>query len=325
MNAVKFAVQLIAALVLTIASAAAPAQQYPSKPITMIVPFPPGGIADITGRPLALVMSRILGQGIVVENRAGAGGAVGMAYVAKQKPDGYTLMTALSSIVIIPESDKVSGRTPLYQMSEFTPIALLSADPTVLLVPNDSPWKTLGDLINDAKARPGKISYSSSGIYGTTHTAFEMLAQSAGVQLLHVPYKGGGPAMTALLTGEVSITAQSPGVANPHVKGGKVRVLGSWGATRLPLIADVPTMKEQGFDVEFYIWAALFAPAGLPPDLLAKLRTTVRQVVQEPEFRAAMAGMNTPINYMEGGDFDNFIAQDSKRLGRVVKLMGKVE
>ena len=325
MNAVKFAVQLIAALVLAVASAAAPAQQYPSKPITMIVPFPPGGIADITGRPLALVMSRILGQGIVVENRAGAGGAVGMAYVAKQKPDGYTLMTALSSIVIIPESDKVSGRTPLYQMSEFTPIALLSADPTVLLVPNDSPWKTLGDLINDAKARPGKISYSSSGIYGTTHTAFEMLAQSAGVQLLHVPYKGGGPAMTALLTGEVAITAQSPGVANPHMKSGKVRVLGSWGATRLPLIADVPTMKEQGFDVEFYIWAALFAPAGLPPDLLAKLRATVRQAVQEPEFRAAMAGMNTPINYMEGGDFDNFIAQDSKRLGGVVKLMGKVE
>ena len=319
------AVQLIAASLLAIASAAATAQPYPSKPITMIVPFPPGGIADLTGRVLAPSMSSILGQNIVIENRAGAGGAVGMAHVAKQRPDGYTLMTALSSIVIIPASDLVSGRAPLYQMSDFTPIALVSADPTVLLVPADSPWKTLDDLIRDARARPGKLSYSSSGIYGTTHTAMEMLAQAAGVQFLHVPYKGGGPAMTAVLSGEVAITVQSPGVANPHVKAGKVRVLGSWGATRLPAIAEVPTMKELGYDVEFYIWAALFAPAGLPPDVLTMVRRAARQAMQESKFRAAMAGMNTPINYMEGAEFDNFIAQDAKRLGEVVRRMGKVE
>ena len=319
------AVQLIAASLLAIASASATAQPYPSKPITMIVPFPPGGIADLTGRVLAPSMSSILGQNIVIENRAGAGGAVGMAHVAKQRPDGYTLMTALSSIVIIPASDLVSGRAPLYQMSDFTPIALVSADPTVLLVPADSPWKTLDDLIRDARARPGKLSYSSSGIYGTTHTAMEMLAQAAGVQFLHVPYKGGGPAMTAVLSGEVAITVQSPGVANPHVKAGKVRVLGSWGATRLPAIAEVPTMKELGYDVEFYIWAALFAPAGLPPDVLTMVRRAARQAMQESKFRAAMAGMNTPINYMEGAEFDNFIAQDAKRLGEVVRRMGKVE
>ena len=319
------AVQLIAASLLAIASAAAPAQPYPNKPITMIVPFPPGGIADLTGRVLAPSMSSILGQNIVIENRAGAGGAVGMAHVAKQRPDGYTLMTALSSIVIIPASDLVSGRAPLYQMSDFTPIALVSADPTILLVSADSPWKTLDDLIRDARARPGKLSYSSSGIYGTTHTAMEMLAQAAGVQFLHVPYKGGGPAMTALLSGEVTITVQSPGVANPHVKAGKVRALGSWGATRLPAIAEVPTMKELGYDVEFYIWAALFAPAGLPPDVLARVRGAARQAMQEPKFRSAMAGMNTPINYMEGAEFDNFIAQDAKRLGEVVRRMGKVE
>ena len=165
----------------------------------------------------------------------------------------------------------------------------------------------------------------SSGVYGTTHTAFEMLAQSAGVQMLHVPYKGGGPAMTALLAGEVAITAQSPGVANPHVKSGKVRVLGSWGATRLPSIAEAPTMKELGYDVEFYIWAALFAPAGMPPDVLAKVRGAARQAVQDAKFRSSMAGMNTPINYMEGAEFDAFIAQDAKRLGEVVRRMGKVE
>ena len=317
--------QLISAMVLAAAGAVASAQPFPNKPITMIVPFPPGGIADLTARVLAPAMSNILGQNIVIENRAGAGGAVGMAHVAKQRPDGYTLMTALSSIVIIPVSDQVSGRAPMYQMTDFTPIALLSADPTILLVPADSPWKTLDDLIRDAKARPGKISYSSSGVYGTTHTAFEMLAQSAGVQMLHVPYKGGGPAMTALLAGEVAITAQSPGVANPHVKSGKVRVLGSWGATRLPSIAEAPTMKELGYDVEFYIWAALFAPAGMPPDVLAKVRGAARQAVQDAKFRSSMAGMNTPINYMEGAEFDAFIAQDAKRLGEVVRRMGKVE
>ena len=317
--------QLISAMVLAAAAAVASAQPFPNKPITMIVPFPPGGIADLTARVLAPAMSNILGQNIVIENRAGAGGAVGMAHVAKQRPDGYTLMTALSSIVIIPVSDQVSGRAPMYQMTDFTPIALLSADPTILLVPADSPWKTLDDLIRDAKARPGKISYSSSGVYGTTHTAFEMLAQSAGVQMLHVPYKGGGPAMTALLAGEVAITAQSPGVANPHVKSGKVRVLGSWGATRLPSIAEAPTMKELGYDVEFYIWAALFAPAGMPPDVLAKVRGAARQAVQDAKFRSSMAGMNTPINYMEGAEFDVFIAQDAKRLGEVVRRMGKVE
>ena len=316
---------LISAMVLAAAGAVASAQPFPNKPITMIVPFPPGGIADLTARVLAPAMSNILGQNIVIENRAGAGGAVGMAHVAKQRPDGYTLMTALSSIVIIPVSDQVSGRAPMYQMTDFTPIALLSADPTILLVPADSPWKTLDDLIRDAKARPGKISYSSSGVYGTTHTAFEMLAQSAGVQMLHVPYKGGGPAMTALLAGEVAITAQSPGVANPHVKSGKVRVLGSWGATRLPSIAEAPTMKELGYDVEFYIWAALFAPAGMPPDVLAKVRGAARQAVQDAKFRSSMAGMNTPINYMEGAEFDAFIAQDAKRLGEVVRRMGKVE
>ena len=324
-HASELACLLVAALLLGLASGGVPAQPYPNKPITMVVPFPPGGIADLTGRVLAPVMSNILGQNIIIENRAGAGGAVGMAHLAKQKPDGYTLMTALSSIVIIPASDIVSGRAPLYQMADFTPIALVSADPTVLLVPANSPWKTLDDLIKDAKASPGKISYSSSGIYGTTHTATEMLAQAAGVQFLHVPYKGGGPAMTALLAGEVAVTVQSPGVANPHVKAGKVRMLASWGATRLPAIAEVPTMKELGYDVEFTIWAALFAPAGLPPDVLAKVREAARQAMQDSKFRASMNAMNTPISYLEGAEFDNFIAQDAKRLGEVVRHIGKVE
>ncbi|HET9043697.1 MAG TPA: tripartite tricarboxylate transporter substrate binding protein [Burkholderiales bacterium] len=305
--------------------AAANAQQFPNRPITMIVPFPPGGIADITGRPLAVAMTKHLGQPVVVENKAGAGGAVGHAFVAKAKPDGYTIMTALSSIVVIPEADKVNGRPSTYQMSDFTSIALVSADPTILLVPTDSPWKTLKDLIADAKARPGKISYASSGVYGTIHTCFEMLAQAADVKFLHVPYKGGGPAMTALIAGETNLGAQSPGVSNPHIKSGKIRVLGSWAGTRTAALPDVPTMKEQGYDVEFYIWAGVFAPAGLPADVRERITAAVRASVQDPEFQKAMANVNTPINYKEGKDFDAFVDTDTKRLAEVVRKMGKTE
>jgi tripartite-type tricarboxylate transporter receptor subunit TctC len=316
----------LAGLALALAASLAAAQGFPSRPVTMVVPFPPGGIADITGRPLAASMSKVLGQPIVVENKAGAGGAVGMASAARSPADGYTILMALSSIVIIPEADKVNERKPQYQMTDFAPVALISADPTVLLVPADSPWKTLGDLIADAKARPGKISYSSSGVYGTTHTAFEMFAQAAGIKLLHVPYKGGGPAMTALLTGEVNITAQSPGVGDPHVRSGKARVLASWGGTRLPNLATVPTMKELGVDAEFYIWSGLFAPAGTPPDVLAKLRDAARKAARDdPDFARAMAGMNTPINFREGADFQAFVDADAARLGKVIRAMGKVE
>jgi tripartite-type tricarboxylate transporter receptor subunit TctC len=301
------------------------AQQYPNRPITMIVPFPPGGIADITGRPLAVAMAKQLGQPVVVENKAGAGGAVGHAFVAKAKPDGYTIMTALSSIVVIPEADKVNGRPSTYQMSDFTSIALLSADPTILLVPANAPWKTLKELIDDARSRPGKISYASSGVYGTIHTCFEMLAQAANVKLLHVPYKGGGPAMTALLAGETNLGAQSPGVSDPHIKAGKIRVLGSWAGARTASLPDVPTMKEQGFDVEFYIWAGVFAPAGLPPDVRERITAAVRQSAQDPEFVKALANVNTPVNYKEGREFDQFLETDTKRLAEVVRKMGKTE
>ena len=317
--------RFVAVLAALAAAAAAQAQPYPNRPITMIVPFPPGGIADITARPLAVSMAKVLGQNVVVENKAGAGGAVGHAYVAKARPDGYTIMTALSSIVVIPEADKVNGRPSTYQMSEFAPIALVSADPTILLVPADSPWKTLKELVDDARSRPGKISYASSGVYGTIHTCFEMLAQAADVRFLHVPYKGGGPAMTALIAGEVNLGAQSPGVANPHLRSGKIRTLGSWAASRTSGLPEVPTMKEQGFDVEFYIWAGVFAPAGLPPEVETRLRSAVRQAVQDPEFKSAMTGINTPISFMEGAEFDRFLDTDTKRLAAVVQKMGKTE
>ena len=317
--------RFVAAVLLALTLGAAQAQSYPNRPITMVVAFPPGGIADLTGRPFAGVLSRLLGEPVVVENKSGAGGAVGYAYAARAKPDGYTITMVLSSIVAIPVADEVNGRQPTYSMSDFTPIALVSADPTVLMVPAAAKWKTLKDLIEDARANPGTISYSTSGVYGTTHTATEMLAQAAGVKFLHVPYGGGGPSMKAALANEVMFTVQSPGVADPHVRSGKFRLLGSWGGKRTAALPDLPTMKEQGYDAEFYIWCALFTPAGVPQEVVTKLRQASRQIVQDPDFKRAMAGMNTPIDFREGADFQAFLDADSKRLAQTIRKMGKTQ
>src|SRR4051812_47647346 len=212
----------IAGFILVLTASAAAQDSYPSKPISLIVPFPPGGVADIVGRPVADAMSRHLNSPVVVENKSGAGGGIGMGYVAKAKPDGYTLLLALSSISILPEADKVTGRAPLYQLNQFVPIARFTADPTVLAVRADSPWKTVAEFVADAKKRPGAITYGSSGNYGTMHVPMEMFAASANIKLLHVPYTGAGPAVVGLLGGNVDAVASGPSTVIAHAKAGKV-------------------------------------------------------------------------------------------------------
>ena len=238
------AISFVAASMLAIAAAAQ--DSYPSRPVTLIVPFPPGGVADIVGRPFAEALSRELKTPVIIENKPGAGGGIGMGLVAKAKPDGYTLLLALSSISILPEADKVLGRAPLYQLDQFTPIARLTADPTVLAVRADSPWKSLQDFIDDARKRPGAITYGSSGNYGTMHMPMEMFAHSANVKLLHVPFTGGGPAVIALLGGQVDALSTGPSTVLQHVKAGKVRVLASWGDHPLASLPQVKTLTESG-------------------------------------------------------------------------------
>src|SRR5678816_46975 len=236
-----------------LSSAACFAQDsYPSKPITMVNPFPPGGVADVVGRPLAALMEKNLKQPVIMINRTGAGGAVGMGVVAKSPGDGYTILMGLSSISIFPVADRVNGKPPAFELSDFAPIALVTADPTVLVVRTDGPYKTLKDLVEAAKANPGKINYSSSGVYGTLHVAMEIFASSAGIKLFHVPYQGGGPAVTALLGGQVEALASGPAAAIGQIKGGKMRALAAWSDKRLALMPEVPTFKELGYDAEFY-------------------------------------------------------------------------
>src|SRR3979490_2760866 len=279
---------LLAAGLLLPALPAAAQDAYPSRPIQMIVPFPPGGVADITGRPVAYVLGRLLKQSIVVVNKAGAGGSVGAAQAARAAPDGYTILMALSSISVLPVADRLQGRPAAYELDQFAPIALISADPTVLVVRADGPYKTLKDLVDAAKAKPGTINYGSSGVYGTLHVAMEIFSQAAGIKMFHIPYQGGGPAVAALLGGQIDALASGPSAAIGQIKGGKMRALAVWGDTRLASLPDVPSMKELGYDATFFIWSGLFAPAALPAPIMDKLRQAARQTVDDREFQEAM-------------------------------------
>ena len=321
-----FARALIAATLLAgalLAASASAQDVYPSKPITLIVPFPPGGVADIVARPAADALGRVLGAPVVIENKAGGG--IGMAYVAKAKPDGYTLLLALSSVSILPEADKIIGRAPMYQLDQLVPIARLTADPTVLAVRADSPWKTLQEFVADAKKRPGAITYGSSGNYGTMHVPMEMFASDAGIKMLHVPYTGAGPAVVGLLGGNIDAIASGPSTVIQHVKAGKVRVLASWGDHRLASLPDVPTLSESGFNAVFFQWSGLFAPAGTPAPVLAKLRDAARITAADPRFVAALATVETPVQYLDAPELQRFWDADAQKLGAVVRRVGKLD
>jgi tripartite-type tricarboxylate transporter receptor subunit TctC len=308
-----------------LALAAHAQSEYPSHPVTMVVPFPPGGVADIAARPLAEAMGRFLRQPVVVENKAGAGGGVGMQYVARAKSDGYIVLLALSSISIIPEADKILGRDPMFQLGQLVPIARFTADPTVLAVRADGPYKSVGDLVEAAKKAPGTIPYGSSGNYGTMHVPMEMFSGAAGARMLHVPFTGAGPAVVALLGGQVEALSTGPSSVMGHIKGGKVRVLASWGETRLASLPDVPTLKELGYDATFSQWTGLFVPAGTPEAVIAKLREAARFAAEDATFKGSLARVETPVQYLDQPQFRTFWDADARKLADVVQRIGKVE
>ena len=314
---------LFLSLVATAAIAAD--EPYPSRTVNVIVPFPPGGVAELTGRPALHALSKQLKQPFVLINKPGAGGSIGAAAVTTAKPDGYTLLLALASISTNPEADRMAGRAPAFALNQLAPIALFTADPVILMVKSDSPYKTLKDLIDDAKKRPGAINYSSSGNYGTYHVATEMFSTAAGIEMKHIPYAGGGPALIALLSGQVDIGLLGPSVASAQIKAGKLRPLASWGGMRLAALPDLPTLKELGYNVEYTIWSGLFAPTGTPDPVMKTLRDAVRVVVADEEFKASMAKLETPVNYLDAPEFKKFWDEDAKRLIEVVRKIGKIE
>ncbi len=300
-------------------------EAYPSRPITLIVPFPPGGVADITGRPTAIALEKVLKQPVVIANRPGAGGAVGNSLVANAKPDGYTLLMALSSISVIPEADKLFDRKPAYTLDQLIPLALISADPTILVVHPSLPVKTPKELIALAKAKSGQMSFSTSGIYGALHMPMEMFLHAANLKMRAVHTNGGGPAITILLGGHVEMTVGGPAAIASHVKAGRLRPIVGWGAKRHEAFPQVPTLKEIGYDVEYYIWAGIFAPRATPEPVVKALRDAVRRAVDDPDFKATMAKLESPIQYLDAPEFAKYWATDARRLAEAVKAVGRVE
>lgn len=316
---------LLASLLMSAAGWCAAQGAWPTKPITMIVPFPPGGLADLVARPVAEAMSRELGQPVVIENKAGAGGGIGMGMAAKAKPDGYTVLLALSSLTVIPEADTLLGRAAMFSLSDLRPIARFTADPTVLAVRADAPWKTAQQFIDDAKKRPGAINYGSSGNYGTMHVPMEILAQTAGVKLTHVPFTGAGPAVVALLGGQIDAVSSGPATVLQQVKAGKLRVLAHWGNSALSTLPEVPSLKDAGFNAEYAQWSGLFIPQATPEPIAQRLRAAAKAAAQDARVKEVILGAGSPVLYQDSPDFEKYVQEDAKRMAEVVKRIGKVE
>ena len=317
---------LITATACLLAANTALAQSaWPDKPITMIVPFPPGGVADTVARPVAEALGRELKTTVVVENRAGAGGATGIGAVARAPADGYTVLMGLSSISILPEADVILGRKPAFALKDFKPIARFTADPTVLVVRAEAPWKTLAEFVADAKAKPAAYNYGSSGNYGTMHVPMEMLKANAGFRMTHIPYTGAGPAVLALLAGQVDAVASGPSTVVQQIKAGKLRALAHWGDKPLAALPDVPSLKQAGYAATFAQWSALFVPAGTPPDVVQKLRAAAAKAAKDPAVINIINKAGSPVEYLDAPEFQTYWDGDAAIMVEAVRKIGKVE
>ena len=312
-----------AAAALTIRPAIAQ-DAYPSHAITIINPFPPGGASDIVTRPLAAVLEPIVKQPVVIETKAGAAGAVGAQVAVIAKPDGYTLLSHITSISGFAEVDKLFGRPVKFTRADFIPLARFVADPCVLIVNDQQPYKTLKELTDDAKKRPDEIIFSSSGLYGALHipTALYMKA-AGGLKLRHLPTNGGGPALTAFLGNNAQVLVSSVSACLAQIKAGKAKPLALFGAKRSKALPDVPTMKELGYNVEYYLWVGIFAPKGTPPAIVTTLRGAIKQAVHSDAFTTVLTNAGQELAYLDGPDFQKFWDVDGKRTDEAVISIGK--
>jgi tripartite-type tricarboxylate transporter receptor subunit TctC len=300
-------------------------EAYPTRPVTFVNPFPPGGAVDVVARPLAAVLEPILKQPVVIETKAGAAGQVGGQFAAAAKPDGYTILMHIVSISGFAEVDKLFGRPVKFTRDDFIPIARFIADPMVLVVNDQQPHKTLNEFVDDAKKRPNQLVFSSSGLYGALHLPTALFMQSAGIQMRHLPTAGGGPALTAILGNNSQVLVSSIAAANAQMKAGKLRALACFGAQRAPALPNVPTLKELGHNVEFYLWVGMFAPKGTPTPIINALREASKKAAADQKFVDAMKNLGQDVAYLDQAEFKTFWDADAKRVEDAVRQIGKVE
>jgi tripartite-type tricarboxylate transporter receptor subunit TctC len=307
------------AAILALAGNVAAQEAFPTRPVTLVSPYPPGGAADLTARPLAPALEKVLKQPVIVVNRTGAGGAVGTQFVSQAPADGYTLVITVFSICTIPEADRVAGRKPRFTRDQFVPIGRINADPSLVIVHPSTPWKTVKQLVADAKKKPNEILYVSAGPYSVAHMAMEIFQQTTGTRMRHLPTTGGGPAMTAIVAGHAFVSALSTGAVTPQVKAGKLRILANTGAKRIASFPDVPTMKELGYDEEVYLWVGMFARREVPAHALEVIRGAVKQAVTDPQFTGASLKMQMPPDYLDAAAFQTWWDKDCERLSSAIR------
>ncbi|MGE0063133.1 MAG: Bug family tripartite tricarboxylate transporter substrate binding protein [Xanthobacteraceae bacterium] len=296
---------------------------YPTHAITLVNPFPPGGAADKVGQPLKAVLEPVLKQPVIIETKSGAAGAVGAQYAASAKPDGYTLLLHITSISGFAEVDKLFGRTPKFTTADFIPIARYVADPCALLVNDQTPYKTLKEFVEDAKKRPDEIVFSSSGLYGALHIPMAQFMQKAGIKMRHLPTRGGGPALTAFLGNNAQCLVSSISAAMTQIKAGKAKPLAMFGGKRSKALPDVPTMKELGYDLEYYLWVGLFAPKGTPDNVIKVMREASDKAAHTDAFKTAMTNLGQELDYMDQPEFAKFWASDAAKIEAAVRSIGK--
>ncbi|MFJ5382017.1 Bug family tripartite tricarboxylate transporter substrate binding protein [Cupriavidus sp. CER94] len=295
------------------------ADHYPSKPITYVVPFAAGGTTDLLGRLIGQRLSQVLGQSVVVENRAGAGGNIGSDYVAKAPADGYTLLGGTISSHAINVS--LYPKMPYDPVKNFQPIALIGTLPNVLVVNANSPWKSVQDVIAAAKAKPGTVNFGSSGNGTSQHLAAELFANMAGLRMTHVPYKGSSQAVQALLGNQVDLVFENSVAAMPMIQSGKFRALATTGAKRAAELPDVPTMAESGLNgYEIVSWQAIFAPAGTPRPIVDKLSTEIGKIIRQPDVRARLASMGVEPSGAGPTELGNFQKSEVAKWANLIKV-----
>ncbi len=312
----KTAAALAAALAL-VAPAASLAQAFPAKPIRLVVTYPPGGGADLMARLIAPKMGEALGQPVVVENKPGASGQIGAGEVARAAPDGHTIMLDASSFAVNPS---LYSKLPYDPAKAFQPLAVLALYPNVLVVTPSFPPKDVRELVALAKSKPGTVAFASSGNGSAQHLAGELFKQRAGVDMTHIPYKGGGPALNDVIGGQVPVFFANIASGLAHVKGGKLRAMAVTGARRASSLPEIPTMAEAGIPgYEVYEWNALFAPAGTPAPVVEKLAAAIAKALQSPEVRERVASLGGDLAGYGPKEAEKFVREQTELWGRVVK------
>jgi tripartite-type tricarboxylate transporter receptor subunit TctC len=297
------------------------AQTYPSKPVRMIVPYPPGGGNDTFGRLFAAKLGERTGQPFLVENRPGAGTMIGTEAAAKSAPDGYTIL--LSSIATHALSPNLYSRVPYDPIKDFAPITLLGIAPTVLVINQELPAKSLQELISLAKSKPGALAYASGGNGTPPHINAEVFKAVAGVDLLHVAYKGGGPALTDLMAGRVHVMLDTAASAMPHVRGGKLRALALSAPKRSAEYPDLPTFAEAGLpQYDTNAWYSMHAPAGTPADIVRRLNRELVAILKDPEILARFKQLSTDPVGNTPEEFGAFVRAELDKYARVIKAAG---